>query len=246
MGLRILSCNLRSGRASESALVDLIRTESVDVVCAQELSVGLAETIAAELPYGDLTHEQVHRGNGTACRFPVDVSRISMPKRDGWIVRLSPEHWQVLSVSIEIVNVHISGPHTWPYFPHPVRRKRQLQALLSNHERKRDTPHAVFGDFNASPIWPAYQRMLSRYVDGVTGAADTQPIRTWPYLPKLGVRGLLRIDHCFLWQLTAENIRAVEIPGSDHLGLMVDIRVPAKPGHQNRSATLSALPSTNM
>ncbi|MEL7312241.1 MAG: endonuclease/exonuclease/phosphatase family protein [Pseudomonadota bacterium] len=225
MGIRVLSCNLRAGRASASALTDLIRRESVDVVCAQELSVALAETIAAELPYGDLGHGQIPRGNAIACRLPVEVSRISMPKRDGWIARLSPEHWDALPIAVEIVNVHISGPHTWPYFPHPVRRKTQLRALLSNHAQKKDTPHAVFGDFNASPIWPAYRRMLSRYVDGVIGAADipTKSVRTWPYLPKLGVRGLLRIDHCFLWQLAAASVRTVEIPGSDHLGLLIDL-----------------------
>ncbi len=74
--LRILTCNLRSGRANADALTDLIAKESIDLVCAQELSVELAEVISALLPHGDMTHDQIHRGNGIASRFPVEMDRI--------------------------------------------------------------------------------------------------------------------------------------------------------------------------
>lgn len=227
MRIRALTCNLRGGRASANALTDLIVGESVDVLCAQELSHDLAESISAQLPYGDMSHDQIQKGNGIATRYPVKMDRIRMPKRDGWVAGLSPDHWPSLPFAVEIANVHISGPHTWPYFPHPVRRKAQVTALLEHHERKADVPHAVFGDFNASPSWPVYKRMVSRYVDGALESCDQNSGNgdTWPYMPLLGIRGLLRIDHCFLWKLSAEKLQTVEIPGSDHLGLLVDIEV---------------------
>ena len=223
--IRVLSCNLRSGRADGSALANLIVDESIDIVCAQELSRNLAKRISAQLPFGDMSHRQIHRGNGIACRRPVTTERIRMPKRDGWVATLSPEHWSGLPRAIQIVNVHISGPHLWPYFPHPVRRRAQLMALLDNRAREDNIPHAIFGDFNSSPIWPVYKQMAARYVDGAIGRdkPETNVGGTWPYLPRVGIRGLLRIDHCFLSKLVARRIRKVEMPGSDHLGLLAEI-----------------------
>jgi endonuclease/exonuclease/phosphatase family metal-dependent hydrolase len=225
--LRILSCNLFSGRANADALTELIEKMSIDLVCAQELSVELAQSISALLPYGDMSHDQIHRGNGIASRYPVATDRIRMPKRDGWVARLSPRNWQKLPCPIEVVNVHISGPHLWPYFPRLVRRKAQLEALLEDSERRTGTPHAIFGDFNSSPIWPVYKKMSARFVDGAreSGISELGFKGTWPYLPWLGIRGLLRIDHCFLWKLSAKRARILEIPGSDHLGLLVDIDI---------------------
>ena len=225
--LRVLSCNLRSGGARVAALIDSIERLSIDVVCAQELSVRLADAIAEVLPHGNMSHEHIHRGNGIASRNHVAASPITMPKRNGWVARLSPRHWPGLPSAVEIVNVHISGPHLWPYFPRRLRRRAQLDALLAERARKADVPHAVFGDFNASPIWPAYRRMAAAYADGVveSGESGRAITGTWPCIPALGISGLIRIDHCFLWRLSAISARTVELPGSDHLGLLVDLDI---------------------
>ncbi|MGH8223426.1 MAG: endonuclease/exonuclease/phosphatase family protein [Woeseiaceae bacterium] len=221
--IRVLSCNLYSGRADPGALLGIVERDGVDIVCAQELSRPLAAALSRHLPYGDVTHEQIVRGNGIASRFPVDISRIRMPKRDGFVAALSPQHWGGLPCPIEIVNVHISGPHLWPYFPHPVCRHRQLEALLAERAARVDVPHAILGDFNSSPIWTVYRRMAARYVDAM--AASGTPRNTWPRVPALGIRGLLRIDHCFLRGLAARATAVVELPGSDHFGLRVDLVV---------------------
>lgn len=225
--IRALTCNLHSGKASPAALINLINKEGIDIVCAQELSIGLAEALSGELPFGNMSHDQISRGNGIASRYPVEMGRIRMPKRDGWVARLSPQHWQNLPFLIEVVNVHLSGPHLWPYFPNPVRRRAQLEALLEDRERRSGVPHAIFGDFNSSPIWPVYKRMSARYADGALEAGNGKlGFRgTWPYMPWIGIKGLFRIDHCFLWKLSAERAHVMEIPGSDHLGLLVDINV---------------------
>lgn len=220
--VRVLTCNLFSGRAYAAALRAVIEREEIDIVCAQELSTALASELSRLLPYGDVSHEQVVRGNGIASRFPVEISRIRMPKRDGFVATLRPEHWEGLPRPIQIVNVHISGPHLWPYLPHPVRRGRQLAALLAHCEAYADIPHAILGDFNSSPVWPVYRRIATRYVDAVK-TVTAAPSSTWPCIPALGIRGLLRIDHCFVHRLVARLARVVEISGSDHLGLCVDL-----------------------
>jgi len=227
--IRVLSCNLLSGGARIDALLELVEREAVDLVCAQELSAPLAAALRGVLPYGNLEHDQIVRGNGIASRRPVDVTRIHMPRRDGWAAALSPAHWPTLPAPMEVVNVHISGPHIWPYFPNPVRRRAQVDALLAEGAARQAVPHAILGDFNSTPLWHVYRRMRARYVDAVlaTNGGRAAFRGTWPHLPGLRIRGLLRIDHCFLWRLEAVRARTVDLPGSDHLGLLVELLPPA-------------------
>ena len=42
----------------------------------------------------------------------------------------------------------------------------------------------------------------------------------------LGIRGLIRFDHCFLSGLSALKTRVVPVRESDHLGLCVDVELP--------------------
>ncbi len=139
------------------------------------------------------------------------------------MARLSPEDWRQLRAPIEIVNVHVIAPRAWPYFPRRQTRRDQLAQLLSFLGEAPDMPRAILGDFNASPIWPSYRRLASRLTDAakVVAQKESGPRPTWPHLPVLGIRGLIRIDHCFLSGLSAQNARVVPIRGSDHLGLCV-------------------------
>ena len=146
------------------------------------------------------------------------------------MARLSPASWSQLREPIEIVNVHIMGPHTWPYFPRRHTRRGQLAGLLRWLEREPQRPRAVLGDFNSSPIWPLYRSLVARLTDAATVRQGSDRCRTWPHVPALGLAGLIRIDHCFLSNLTARDVQAVPIPGSDHLGLCVDVTPAFAPG----------------
>lgn len=224
--IRVLCCNLYSGNADAPALANMIDEASIDVLCAQELTPGLAAAISAELPHGDLSHDQIRRGSGIAARHPVVIDRISMSKRDGWIARMLPTDWPSLSEAIEVFNVHVSAPHLWPYFPSPVRRRHQLDAILNNFEDKCATPHAVVGDFNSTPAWPLYSLLKRVYEDGLErfyARRGERPPNTWPNWPGLGIQPSLRIDHCFLRGLTLRHADVIEIVGSDHMGLVLEL-----------------------
>jgi endonuclease/exonuclease/phosphatase family metal-dependent hydrolase len=103
--------------------------------------------------------------------------------------------------------------------------------LLHDRNKKKAIPQAIFGDFNASPIWTVYKTMAANFVDCVVAAnISGEDIKgTWPYIPQLGIRGIIRIDHCFLWKLSANRVQTVEMPGSDHLGLLVDLDISELP-----------------
>ncbi|ETX09024.1 MAG: hypothetical protein ETSY2_01935, partial [Candidatus Entotheonella gemina] len=145
--------------------------------------------------------------------------------------RLSPAHWPQLRTPIEIVNVHIMAPHKLPYARSLAMRRGQLSGLLNVLAQEPGIPRAILGDFNAAPLWPLYRRLASRFTDAAVAVArgHGKPRPTWPHLPALGLKGLIRIDHCFLSHLSALHVQVVPIPGSDHLGLCADVVQAYKP-----------------
>ncbi|MGH0030243.1 MAG: endonuclease/exonuclease/phosphatase family protein [Myxococcota bacterium] len=217
--LRVLTANLLDDRADADALARTVEERRIDVLCVQELGARLAGAIAEVLPHGRLAPDRVRRGLGIACRREARVESIALPYRDGLAARLRPDAWSQLPETAEIACVHIRGPHTWPYFPAQAVRRGQMRGLLAHLDREPHLPRAVLGDFNASPLWPVYRRMARRLAD----AARPRPRPTWPHLPALGLRGLLRIDHCFVSGLQARLTRVVPLEGSDHLGLYVEL-----------------------
>ena len=83
------------------------------------------------------------------------------------------------------------------------------------------------GDLNATPLWPVYRRLTRRLQDGAwdrrarqrrAARADVGP---WPGAPRL-----LRIDHVLVRGVTVSAVRVVDLPGSDHSALVVDLTLP--------------------
>lgn len=219
--IRILSCNLFFGNARPAALLDLIARESIDVVCAQELSPSLAAALQECLPHGDMVRPGLKRDNGIAARRPVTLDVIAMPGRAARIATLTPEHWPQLRQPLQLVNVHIQAPQKWPWFPNRVRRRDQLRMLLQDRAAA-PCAYAIVGDFNASPSWPLYRRIAREHQDAAV-LLQPRAAATWPAITPLGISGLFRIDHCFVKNLGVTSLRIVELPGSDHSGLLVDL-----------------------
>ena len=219
--IRILTANLRRGRADAATLGALIDRLQVDVVCVQELRPWLV----AALPQGRLGANHRRREVGVACRYDAEVVELPLPGRSGWAARLSPASWPQLHTPIDIVSAHILAPHMRPYALNRSMRRGQLAGLLDFLAREPDVPKAILGDFNASPLWPVYRQLASRLTDAAVSAArrGEKPRPTWPQIPALGLKGLLRIDHCFVSRLCALQAQVVPITGSDHLGLCVDV-----------------------
>jgi endonuclease/exonuclease/phosphatase (EEP) superfamily protein YafD len=89
-----------------------------------------------------------------------------------------------------------------------------------------DDPVVVAGDFNATPIWPVYRKVVSRLEDLVAQHAErtgsgAEP--TWGWRP--GWPRMLRIDHVFGRGVKADEVRVVPIVGSDHAAVVVDLRL---------------------
>jgi endonuclease/exonuclease/phosphatase family metal-dependent hydrolase len=224
--LRILTGNLANGAADPQAFADLVRSYRADVVAVQELVPEQAEALAEVMPHGVLEPARDFLGMGIALARPASLDRLPLGYRDAHIARLDPAGWPDLPRPIEIVNVHVISPVVRPVWTSLARRRVQLRALLRYLEESPERTCALIGDFNATPLWPVYRRIAARLEDVALAHARRRggwPPRTWPSWPR-GPR-LLRIDHCFARGLSAEDLRVVPIPGSDHDAVIIDLTV---------------------
>lgn len=222
--LRILSANLLNGGADPEALCDLLRSLNVDVAGFQELTPEQAEAICDVLPFGALHPRRDYHGMGLALRLPAAQDRVRLPRRDALVARLSPDAWSGLSRPLDVVNVHITAPHLRPLWRTWETRRGQLRGLLAHLEGCPEGSLAMIGDFNATPSWPLYRRLVTRIGDAARLDArrrGARPSRTWGPWPS-GPR-LLRIDHVFVRDTEVEAFQVVPLPGSDHSAVVVDI-----------------------
>lgn len=221
--IRIFSGNLCWGRASSEALVELIRKHRIDVFAAQELGFDNAEAISSELPHGLLEPHEDFMGMGIASRAPVETSRIPLPHRDARRAQLTPADWPGLEQPVCLVNVHFQAPHAMQPFPSLWLRRRQVQTLEAFLLANPSEARCVVGDYNATPAWPLYRRMRRHLEDAAVHAArrEGRPVRpTWG--PRAESRRLLRIDHALVRGLEIESFQVVDIPGSDHSGILFE------------------------
>lgn len=224
--LRILSANLQNDSADPDGVAALVRREDPDVLCVQELGPEQASALADVLPHGRLEPGTDHHGQGILLRCPTRVTTLSLTRRDARVAVLQPDDWHDLAEPLEIVNVHVVSPLAPPIVTMPAIRGAQLRQVLAHVTASPVRRRALIGDFNATPVWPVYRGMVAHFDDAVlrhARARGRRPRRTWPswsWLP--GVR-MLRIDHCFTEGLVAADVATLDIPGSDHDALRVDL-----------------------
>jgi endonuclease/exonuclease/phosphatase family metal-dependent hydrolase len=202
------------------------------VVAVQELGHEQAEALSAVYPHGRLEPRTDHQGGGIALARPGEVRRLPLRERDAFRVELEPGGWPQLATSLEIVNVHVFAPHSQGGLG-LLRRRPQLQDLERHLRATPGRPRVVVGDFNATPLWPVYRRMRRLMEDAAVCVARREgerPRRTWG--PRPGSPRLLRIDHGFVDGVEAEAFRVLEIAGSDHSAIVLDVAVSAELGEE--------------
>lgn len=220
--VRVMTCNLWNGGANPAALAEVLEREDPDVVLAQELHPTQAEVLAAHFDAGLLRAQRDTHGMGIALRHPAPVRELPMPLRNFLATRLSPVDWPGLGQPLDIFNVHLSSPTGWGRLP----QRRVQVARLRAQMQAATGPLLIAGDFNSFPLMPAYWQ-LKRALSDVAGRAALRslspPRATWG-LTATSPR-LLRIDHMLVGRLRTERFRVIDIAGSDHASLLVDLYV---------------------
>ncbi len=223
----MLSANLWNGRADAQAFADLVVALAADVVAVQEVTPDQAEALASALPHGEIEPSWDHNGMGIALRRPATHSKIELHRRPARVAMLSPDDWPQLERPVEIVNLHISAPHLlFPYVGLAARRV-QMRDFDAHFAGIDDAARVLVGDFNSTPLWPAYKRVASQFTDAAVAVAELRDRSVEPtWGPWPGSPRMLRIDHGFIRGLRAEEFQVVRILGSDHCAIVMDLTFP--------------------
>ena len=119
--------------------------------------------------------------------------------------------------------MHVYAPHA-DYGLGLLRRRPQLRDLTRHLTESPRGARVMVGDFNSTPLWPVYRSVRSHMDDAAVAVAERRgerPARTWG--PWHGAPRLLRIDHGFVAGAEPEAFRVVEVPGSDHSAVVLDV-----------------------
>ncbi len=250
MSYNVHSCVGMDGKLSPQRIARVIMQFDPDIVCLQELDVGRtrsgrvdqAEIIARALNMSHHFHPALHweeekYGDAILSRFPMKlVRRGALPGID-LLPNLEPRGaiWvqvEIGGVAFQIINTHLGL----------VRQERHTQAdaLMgpewAGHSDCAD-PVIMCGDFNSLPRSRACKRITQRFRDAQLGLQSHKPRNTW-----FGRLPVGRIDHCFV--SPEVEVIGITVPrnqiarvASDHLPLVIDMRVPHKNGNGARGRT---------
>jgi endonuclease/exonuclease/phosphatase (EEP) superfamily protein YafD len=222
-GVRIVSVNLRYGRADAAAVALLAR--DADILAVQELTPEKAGEISAAgidevLPYRVLSAREGPDGVGLWTRYPTRPGK----DYDEFALGLITTQVAIPGVPAEatVVTTHMSAP-----WPNPLRGWRddlaRFAAVLSELGASAEGPVIVAGDLNATPDVLEFRRLLR---DGYCDAAEQAGAgltRTHP--ADIVIPPVFAVDHILLRGATATSVRTKPVSGSDHRALLANIYV---------------------
>src|SRR6266567_763646 len=224
--LRVLTANLLVGRASEDAVVGLVRKTGADVLFLQELTHS-AVTRLKQAGLNDLLPHEISdaradspRGSGIYARYPLS---------DG--LPLTPVALAPLTARLELpAGQCVELVCTHPRPPTPVLSRRKVarwREELAVLPPPGDPPRVLAGDFNATLDHAQFRRLLRLgHVDAAAQLGQGL-VATWV---RTGGLALLTIDHVLVDPRCAVLAVSVHpLPGSDHRAVCAAFRLPADP-----------------
>ncbi len=244
--LRVMTYNVHScigmdGKLSPDRIARVIACHTPDVVALQELDVGRARTggvdqvrrIAASLEMNFQFHPARYIGEeryGNAVLTALPMRLVKAASLPGLADRPRLESRGALWVAIDVNGVEIQLINTHLGL-RPRERQAQVQALLGEawleHPDCRP-PVVVCGDFNARPSSASCRQLRQRLRDAQLELSRQRPRSTF-----FGRFPTARIDHIFIHP--GIEVLDVDVPraelsrlASDHLPLIVDIRLPSR------------------
>jgi endonuclease/exonuclease/phosphatase (EEP) superfamily protein YafD len=224
--LRVLSANLREGKADPGLLVSSAR-EQADVLSFQELTPAEVDRLSAAgldatFPYRWLDASDGAYGVGVWSRFPMHTTK----RIGGYVMAFVSAQLRVPGVSKDptVVVVHLPGPWPWPIDDWRRDLRRLPHTLLEEAEAAGSGAVVVAGDLNSTIDMRPFRALLRNgYRDGAqqSGAGI---VRTFPADWRLPP--FLAIDHILTRSCTATSLRAIMLAGSDHRALVATVQIP--------------------
>ncbi|NKS61721.1 endonuclease/exonuclease/phosphatase family protein [Rhodococcus hoagii] len=221
--VRVMQANVKVGQAEPDALVRTVRDRDVDILTVQELTDESIEALERAGLDDVLPHRFVvsygpgGQGGGVYSRFPLSNTH-NLP--DFFSVNLTADIDVGLREPLTLLAVHPAPAYLFP---------AQLWAaeLRGIHDEMRAFAGrdnvVVSGDFNASYTQPQYRALLT---DGYADAADQLGAGLVPTMPAARwYPAVTGIDRVITKGAVATDLERIDIVGSDHHGLLVDVRL---------------------
>ncbi len=215
--LRVLASNLLYGQADPKAVVDLVRSQRIDVLNLVEMTPRAVDGLTAAGLFETLPYRVLHPapgafGSGIVSRFPlkeVNLTGDSAAKQPGAQADLGD------GVVAEIVAVHPISPDVDT--PQWEREIKDLSRAAGEHGLR-----ILAGDFNATLDHAAFRTVLSR---GYNDAAEERGAGLSPTWPSSSP--VVTIDHVVVDNRAAvEDYRVFDVAGSDHRAVFAEVRLP--------------------
>jgi endonuclease/exonuclease/phosphatase (EEP) superfamily protein YafD len=217
--LRVLTLNVKGGRADPDSVLHSLRQLQVDILAVQEMTADWLDAlqqagITEVLPFSHTDPRAGSAGGGLWARWPLTpLAPLPGMKNAAPRAQVEPAGGQPVTVSV----VHPAAPVN-----------QQEPRWLADLETIRLTlaeaasPQLVAGDFNASRDHRVFRDILrAGFVDCADAARQRHwPSFTWPadrrYPP------LMRLDHVLGSQAgcVVHQARTMRIPGTDHRGVL--------------------------
>ena len=224
VSLRLLVANVHALNDIPDHLVSMLAESNADVLVLTEPPPTVMRalrpdgTLAQNYPY--VLRSKPDRGTHA---WLVVASRLPLTQAPGTVPGINPVVITVQGHSVAIIATHLISPRS-PTRYRQAQQQISIVASLAQEFNDQNMPLILAGDLNSPP-----GSHLSRSLTEKTGTQRAKPITTiagsWPtVLPRwlaLPIDGAMvspgiKIEH---WSL-------VDLPGSDHRGLRIDLIIP--------------------
>lgn len=236
--LRVMTANVLYLTDEGAAIEPLIRAESPDVICLQELNPRLAQDLTARLgkdyPYYTLLPEEDTSGLGLFSRYPLhDVEEIPDP---AWRHGAQAAAITVAGRPVLVLNVHavplVFAFHRGNSTADMEERYRECEEearLWRDRVARHDGPAIVAGDLNAVDQNLSY-RLLAAELQDAHRQAGQGLGHTWPayrgWMERVPVVARMwRVDYVLAseeWQVVSSRVGQVG-GAADHLPVVADL-----------------------
>lgn len=222
---RVMTCNVYRGAADAQSIVDAVRDERVEVLALQETSDEFIDALNAAgigdyLPYAQVSSSDGVYGNGIWSATPLadpsddDVNSSASFMPGGTVA------FEGGAKPVRFVSVHTTAPV--PGYWDQWKRSLDELALMRSDTSAR---YVFMGDFNATDDHTPFRMFLGdRFQDAAKVSAHGFAF-TWP-ADRVWLPAFAGIDHVVIDRdMQAGQVKALDIPGSDHKALLATIAV---------------------
>jgi endonuclease/exonuclease/phosphatase (EEP) superfamily protein YafD len=221
--LRVMSMNMRVGGADTDLIVQLVRTNRVDVLAVQEITPDAQQRLDAVglstvLPYHQLSALEGVIGSALYSRYPLT----------GGTTRLNPGEFRQVAATVEVPGARglpIESVHPVPP-AEPSRIGVWEAGLRGQTAATPDGPARVLvGDFNATLDHAELRRLIATGYRDAASVMGRGLTPTWPYAGRLrAIAPPVAIDHILAdRRIGVRDFHAHTVPNTDHRAIIATL-----------------------